>query len=145
MKKTEKKVSQKTVKKRGNIATLKPFKKGESGNPNGRPKLTAIEKSAREAERKEIAEVWPRIKVLSFAQIKELMADKEKPVIELAMASAIYHAIKNGNMSEVHRFYDRLLGKPLVTNDVTVSGDSDNPLSISIIPIKVQDEFSDPG
>ena len=96
----------------GNPQNLITPPKGVSMNPLGRPKLTEIERAARDAERSEIAELWPIIKKKSLDELKELRKDGSQPAIKLAMVSALMLGIEKGDLSEIHRFYDRLLGKP---------------------------------
>ena len=82
-------------------------------NFGGRPKLTEIEKTSRIAARIDIAEYWPEICALTkIDDLKKIIKDSTSPMVKKAMASAMLFAIRDGNLSELHRFYDRLLGKP---------------------------------
>lgn len=88
-----------------------PWKPGESGNPNGRPPLAEIEKTAREAARREIAEVFQWLKNASDKALQTVANDPKESQIVKWMASAIINGRKSGDLSELHRMYDRLLGK----------------------------------
>lgn len=90
----------------------------------GRPKLTEQERAAREASRQEIAELWPQVKEMTLAELEESLKNPRKiPVVKLAMMRAAANAIKHGELTEFHRFYDRLLGKPKSTVDVETGGE----------------------
>ena len=82
----------KKQKKRGNPQNLKPFKKGVSGNPKGRPKKGSA-----------IADILNEIGV----------APDDKTGIEnrRVMLTKVYMMAKNGDMAAVHFIADRTEGK----------------------------------
>lgn len=74
----------------GNIANLKPFKKGQSGNPGGRPKT----KPFVEAIREEVQE-----------------ADGNRTKLQ-AIAAKLVEKAMEGDMAAIKEVADRLDGKP---------------------------------
>ena len=117
------------IKKRlANLAA--PWKKGQSGNPRGMKKLTEIEKEARQASRKEIAEIYQFIKTLTRQQVVDLIeAKNETPVLVALFAASFLKGIKKGDLTALDKMYDRLLGKPKQTNEI--SGPDGKPVEIN--------------
>jgi hypothetical protein len=100
----------------------------------GRNPLSEIERKAREASRREIAETWEEIKSLDLPALQSYMQSPGQPAVKVMMASAIIKGIKSGDLSELHRFYDRLLGRPTQRVETT----SDEP-TMFLIPGMVKD------
>jgi hypothetical protein len=94
-----------TMKKRGNVANLKPFPKGKSGNPKGRPKLPDI----KEALAKVLAEEKDGYTALDAT----LMALRGKAV--------------KGDVRAAEMLLDRAFGKPKQSIDHTTA---DQPLDL---------------
>lgn len=76
---------------KGNIANLKPFKPGESGNPKGRPKKGETFTDA-----------------LREKMSKELLADK------------LYALVQDGDLGAIKYAYDRVDGRPKETIEQTI-------------------------
>lgn len=110
---------------------------GKGNNPNsraqlnstkrkpgpGRKPLSEIEKAAREADRREISELWPSIKKMTLKELEALNKEQASlTVIKVAMIRAAINAIKTGDLDEVHRFYDRVLGRSTQPHDLGGAG-----------------------
>lgn len=97
---------------------LKPFQKGQSGNPNGRPKgspnaATVIKK-------------W----LLSGEKIKNPLTGKTETLSQLDIVTlAQIKKARGGDTSAFNAVLDRLYGKPKQTLDIdhTTDGESINP------------------
>lgn len=87
------------------------FKKGQSGNPSGKPKVVFTA----EELRKRIA------KALSFnkEQLAEILHDKKSTSLDLVLASVIAKAIKDGDINKMEYLFNRSIGKVKDTLDVT--------------------------
>ena len=84
------------------IANLKPFQKGTSGNPNGRPKVITLS----EALRQQLVQKAPG-------------ADEREYVTEIARVLCD-EAVK-GNIMAIREIFDRLEGKPRQAIDVDMN------------------------
>jgi len=130
-----------------NEQNLKPFKPGESGNPNGRPPklvhhvLTELEKEGFEKVKdSQIADVYlfllnlPTAKLALIANkgiyIKEVIdgkeqnvyleTDKDYPSLFRAVAKAI---LSGKGLEVIEKIADRTIGKPKQSVDMTTGGD----------------------
>jgi len=117
----KKKTTTKKTQHPNSLAAIAPhaFKKGQSGNPRGKAKLTDIEKRARHASRLEIAEVYQALKGLTLEELKKVIENKDAATITILFASSFKTGIKKGDLTEVHRMYDRLLGKPKQSTELS--------------------------
>ena len=101
----------KTEKKQRKLDNLKPFKKGESGNPNGRPKGSVSITAAIKAR---LEEVYPG---------PENMADK-KTYLEMIIDSITDNAIKSKDARTLKDIWAYIDGLPKGT--MTIDVDKDN-------------------
>lgn len=86
--------------------------KGETSNPNGRPRKF-ISQLKKEGYKQ--SEIFDAIQVLISMQPDELEAVKLNPkatVLEITIASAILKSIKNGDLSSLETLLTRIYGKP---------------------------------
>lgn len=107
----------------------KSFKKGESGNPNGRPSLPDDVKEAREINKIELERILNKYIHMTFKQIQKVCADDATPVLDLMICKIIGEAIKKGDQVKLGFILDRLPvgpvkktinldGKPLIAPTV---------------------------
>lgn len=97
------------------------FKKGQSGNPNGRgPNIlnNAMQKLTRE-ELEDIANVIIKGK---REDLKKVLEDKNSSVIKLMFASSVMRIMKEGDTDGLDKILNRLIGKVKDTLDVNGSG-----------------------
>jgi len=89
-------------------ANLKPpWREGDPGGP-GRKPLTEAEKEARETLRYKFAEMFLYLEDLPDADIKRVMKSDPKAAW---MGRAILKGRRSGDLTELHKIADRLLGK----------------------------------
>jgi hypothetical protein len=98
LKKTNAKQTQKNKFSPGNKVGNR-FKKGETGNPSGRPKLTKLTEALRE-------------------QLAETLPDAPEETIAESIARALIKEAKNGNVQAAREIADRTEGKPKQSIDV---------------------------
>lgn len=110
----EKEITAKTEKKQRSLANLKPFKKGQSGNPKGKPKGTIS--------------ITQEIK-------KKLLTcpkGKEKNYLEYMVDMILQKAIIEGDETMLKLIWNYTDGMP----KQTIGGDGDNPIKIEFVEIK---------
>ena len=91
------KITDKTEKKQRQLANLKPFKKGQSGNPNGRPKGT-----------------FSLITILK-KKLQELKEGSDRTYAELLVERIVKDAIADGDDSQIKNILQYIEGMPKQT------------------------------
>jgi hypothetical protein len=95
-----------------NEENLKPFKKGQSGNPNGRPKG----KRSRSTVATQWLEVSQKVK-------NPLTGENEDLEQQDIMTLALIKKAREGDVSAFRELMDSAYGKPLTTIDHSNNGD----------------------
>jgi hypothetical protein len=106
-----------------NEQNLKPFKKGEVANPNGRPRKYV---STLKAQGYKLAEINDCIQVMMAMTIEELKDAFENPnatVLEKTIAAAIKRSIEKGSLYSIETLLSRVYGKPKEQVDMDLSGE----------------------
>lgn len=100
---------------------LKPhhFKKGQSGNPRGRPILSPEQKALRELTLETYREVIRTALTGNIQALKDLAENPDTPAIQVGVATAIMRAIKDGDPSVLERFAARIVGK--IPDDIRIT------------------------
>lgn len=99
------------------------FKKGPDPRRNiiGAKKLSESERHAREDARLQIAEIWPAITAMKIGDLMERRKDPNLTVLQAWFLAAAVAGIKNGDLTNLMKMYERLLGKPAALIDVRAS------------------------
>lgn len=133
------------MRKGGTPENLKPCRKGETHNPNGRPPNQALRNLERlygrkwvrkfqegTKHRKEEVETWYQaLLAMSHEEILLLSKDGESNIIGKAKALAILIDQKNGRTSTIDGIVNRLFGE--LPKKVEVEGKGLEPITIDII------------
>jgi hypothetical protein len=98
---------------------LKPFKPGQSGNPNGRPKDPPDIKEAKKLTTHEMIRILNKFNHWTIAQLKEFCLNENNTVLEMMVARIMIKGIKDGTPTNLTFLFDRLIGK--VKDQVEVS------------------------
>lgn len=96
----------------------RPFEKGKSGNPKGRPPLSPELRAIKELTADEVKRTIAKYFRLSKREVEEILGDDSLPSIDHLIASTICVAIKNGDISRAEYLFMRSLGK--VTEKVEI-------------------------
>lgn len=103
-----------------NIKTLKPFKPGHPGGP-GRPKNPPALKEIQQMTKGEYVLLMHKLINLK----PDELANFKGTILEMAMASIIQKAIKEGDDKRLTYFTDRLFGKVKEQVEMEVTGHLD--------------------
>jgi len=98
--------------------TLKVLQKGETANPNGRPRKYI---SLLKEQGYKLAEINDSIQALMSMTPKELEAVTKNPdatVLELTVAKAMVKSMNNGSLYSMDTLLSRVYGKPKEQVDV---------------------------
>lgn len=104
------------------LENLIPFKKGQSGNPAGRPRKFV---SALKEQGYKPSEVNDAIQVLmsmTIDELKEVYNNPQATVLEKTIASAIRKSIEKGSLYSIETLLTRVYGKPKEQVDLNASG-----------------------
>lgn len=102
-----------------NEQNLKPFKPGESGNPNGRPRKYV---SLLKEQGYKLSEVNDAIQALMSMDLDELKSVAQNPkatVLEVTIAMAIKKSIDRGSLYSIETLLTRVYGKPKELSEST--------------------------
>ena len=106
------------------------FKKGESGNPNGRPKKYTTLLKAMGYKQSEINDTIQNMLAMSVDELHEVVTDDGSTILEKTVANALYKSFKKGSLYSIDTLLSRVYGKP--REQLQVDG------SVNITGIEVQ-------
>jgi hypothetical protein len=118
MKVTSKKDNNKDDKR---LKNLVPIKKGEVRNPTGRPKLPEEIRAMKEASIEQLISSYHKF---AFTNLKELNSNPPVNLIEQGVRQTLSNFANSGEVDHISKIWDRVLGKPLESIDVTSKGES---------------------
>lgn len=102
------------------------FQPGQSGNPNGRPRLPEDLKAARRLNKVELDRILNEYLHMSLNEIKERASNPDTPALEVMVAKVVAEAIKRGDEKRLGFILDRLVG-PVKTKVALEGGGDDTP------------------
>ena len=99
---------------------LTPWQKGQSGNPNGRPKKLFCELVKNGGySRSQIIDVYRQISSLNEEGLHTILDNEEAPMLEKLLAKAMLKDLAKGNLFATKEIMDRAIGK--ATEKIEVS------------------------
>lgn len=87
------------------------FKPGQSGNPNGRPPVSAEVKRIRKLTNNEIKDVGTLLLEGRESELEEMIKDDETPILKKFMANVCLIGMKSGDEKRLNAILDRIVGK----------------------------------
>jgi len=105
-----------------NNQNLKPFKKGEVANPNGRPRKYVSELRAQGYRLSEVNDAIQVLMSMTIDELKEVYTNPKATVLEKTIASAIRKSIEKGSLYSIETLLTRVYGKPKEQVDLNASG-----------------------
>ncbi len=98
------------------------FEKGQSGNPNGRPRKYV---SLLKEQGYKLSEINDTIQTMMAMDVLELQKVNDNPkatIMEKTIAAAMIKSLKNGSLFSLETLLTRVYGKPKETTAVENSG-----------------------
>lgn len=108
------------------------WKKGESGNPSGRPKDPPGLKRLKNLSREELVEVGNLVIKGNLDALRLVARDKDATALKTMIAAVCVKVIERGDMQSLDILLNRLIGK--VKDEVEVSGANGEPLIALTMP-----------
>ena len=102
-------------------ANLKPCKKGETHNPNGRPKNTLTLAKEAGLSKTDIYNVIVSMIGNNAKELQKIKDDASQPIYKSIISSALLGDLKKKQISTVESIFDRVFGKPTQKSNVSGS------------------------
>jgi hypothetical protein len=111
------------------------FKKGESGNPNGRPKkFTTLLKDSG-YKQSEINDTIQSMLTLTLEELRSIHESDDATILEKTIANALYKSWRKGSLYSIETLLTRTFGKPKESIDI------DANVNISAIEIVIREGY----
>jgi len=94
------------------ISNLNPFKKGESGNPNGRPRKYVTLLVDQGYKRSEINDTIQNMMAMTVDELKGVWDNPKATILEKTIASAMRKSIEKGTLYSLETLLSRVYGLP---------------------------------
>jgi hypothetical protein len=108
----------------------KKFQKGQSGNPNGRPRKYVCELREQGYRLSEINDTIQVMMSMDINELKEVFENTNATILEKTIANAMKKSLEKGSLYSLETLLTRVYGKPKETTDMNVSGNFDITLNI---------------
>ncbi len=89
----------------------KDWKPGESGNPNGRPKVPSDVKQARKLNKVKVERILNRFLAMDRQELERIKTDPSTPILDLFVAGLVAKGVSQGDHKRLEFIFDRLVGK----------------------------------
>lgn len=96
------------------------FKKGQSGNPKGRPKKFVTLLKEMGYKRSEINDTIQAMLAMDMEELKDVWDDKSATILEKTIASAMKKSIEKGSLYSMETLLSRVFGMPKQEIEQTV-------------------------
>jgi len=103
-----------------NGGTLKVPEKGETANPNGRPKKFTTLMKEQGYKLSEVNDSIQAIMAMDEKQIRDVSKNEDATMLEKTVAKAIIKSYEKGSLYSMDTLLSRVYGKPKETVDATV-------------------------
>ena len=94
------------------IPNNKPFEKGQSGNPNGRPRKYVTLLIDQGYKRSEINDTIQNMMAMTVDELKQVWDNPKATILEKTIASAMRKSIEKGTLYSLETLLSRVYGLP---------------------------------
>jgi hypothetical protein len=90
----------------------KPFLKGQSGNPNGRPRKYVSLLKEQGYKRSEINDTIQAMMAMDMVELKEVYDNPKATILEKTIANAMRKSLEKGTLYSLETLLSRVFGQP---------------------------------
>jgi len=101
---------------------LKILQKGETANPNGRPKKYVTLLKEQGYKLSEVNDTIQTIMSMDMDELKQVWDNPKATILEKTIANALMTSLKKGSLYSIDTLLNRVYGKPKETSQVTTDG-----------------------
>lgn len=94
------------------ISNLEPFKKGQSGNPNGRPRKFVTLLKEQGYKKSEINDTIQAMLSMDMTELKGVYDDPRATILEKTVANALRKSLEKGTLYSIETLLTRVFGQP---------------------------------
>jgi hypothetical protein len=99
---------------------LKVLQKGETANPNGRPRKYITQLKDQGYKLSEVNDTIQTIMSMDLDELKLIWENPKATILEKTVANALMTSLKKGSLYSIDTLLTRVYGKPKETSDVTM-------------------------
>jgi hypothetical protein len=114
------------------------FQKGQSGNPNGRPRKYVSLLVESGYKKSEINDTIQAMLSMTMEELKSVFDNKEATILEKTIANAMRKSLEKGSLYSIETLISRVHGQPKqeIQSDISIS-------SLQVLNIDPLDDSSD--
>lgn len=112
-----------------NEQNLIPFVKGQSGNPNGRPKKFVTTLKEHGYKLSEVNDTIQAMMAMTLDELKGVWEDPESTLLERTIANAMKKSMDKGSLYSIDTLLTRVYGKPKESAHLT----TDNKIEVVFV------------
>jgi hypothetical protein len=111
---------------------LIPFVKGQSGNPNGRPRKYVTQLKAQGYRLSEINDTIQAMMSMNSEELKSVYDNDDATILEKTIANAMNKSLVKGSLYSLETLLTRVYGKPKEQAEIDIT--SDNTITVKFMP-----------
>lgn len=111
---------------------LIPFVKGQSGNPNGRPRKYVTKLKAQGYRLSEINDTIQAMMSMNTEELKSVYENADATILEKTIANAMNKSLIKGSLYSLETLLTRVYGKPKEQAEIDIT--SDNTITVKFMP-----------
>jgi hypothetical protein len=109
------------------------WNKGESGNPNGRPRKWISELKESGYKSSEVNDCILVMLSMTIEELADVYKNPKATILEKTVANALKRSLEKGSLYSLDTLLNRAVGKPKESIDHTTKGENINEIKVTII------------
>ena len=100
---------------------LIPFQKGQTGNPNGRPRKFVCQLKDMGYNKQDINQTIENMMAMTLNELADIFKDEHATILERTIANAMRKSLEKGTLYSLETLISRVHGVPTQTVNQTIS------------------------
>jgi len=109
------------------------WNKGESGNPNGRPRKWISELKESGYKSSEVNDCILVMLSMTLEELADVYKNPKATILEKTVANALKRSLEKGSLYSLDTLLNRAVGKPKESIEHTTKGENINEIKVNII------------